>query len=170
MGGGASAPQPAHERPQEGEFLVQLFGSVPVITVQHHTAGAVELHQRRAVDALLHLGAPASQAEVELPDQEGLGALRQLQADDEARLVQRVEHVGEHLANGRHAAHFVERVLEQRVGRIQVAQGGQALGGQVLVELGQARQGAIRVQRERGLGIHRVHNPVTRRTSAKYQR
>jgi hypothetical protein len=81
----------------------------------------VEAQVRHAAhDLRLPALAPQADAKIELPDQHGAAGIGDLVDDDETRLADLLEHVAEDALDGRHAAHFVERVLEIGVGAVEL--------------------------------------------------
>ncbi len=76
--------------------------------------------------------------------------------DDEARIVQRIEHVAKDARNGRNAPHFVERILEVRIAFVEIAQALQVGGRQRTEEVFDPCD-----------GVPHAHSPVKRRITAK---
>ena len=95
----------------------------------------IEIQQGGATNALLGAGPPASKAKVKFPGQESLPALYQALGDDKARLLQRVEHMGEYAGDGCHTTHFIEGVLEVRITCVIAVESLQVARGQLFVQL-----------------------------------
>ncbi len=93
---------------------MQFFRRIPVIAMKQDPAIVGKLQMRRAADALLYTG-KSLHAEQEIPGQECPITLYDLRRHDKAWRIDLRKHVPENLPDRRHALHFVERILEERI-------------------------------------------------------
>ena len=111
-------------------YRLDRVSGVPIVTVQRDQALLIEHQVRCAAHRLRHALVKVLEGEQEIPGQKALLALHHPAGDDEARLFQRLEHVGKDALDGGHALHLVERVFEARLCRVKLAQLRHACGRQ----------------------------------------
>ncbi|MNT87190.1 hypothetical protein D3C72_2275720 [compost metagenome] len=80
---------------------------------------------RGATHRLRHAFFKALERKQKIPGQKTLLPLHHAAGDHKTRLLQRLEHVRKNGLDGGHAQHFVERVLEASLRRIELADGDQ---------------------------------------------
>src|SRR5690606_12313773 len=117
----------------------------PAVIIEVHHAGA--MHPERA----------SPQFEHEDPLQRRASPRVDTADDLETRLADLFEHVAEHLCDRGRTGHFVERIAETRLRRIDIAERAERLRRERLVEMHQTVEVC-------------AHSPVTLRIRGKYQR
>ena len=142
MGSGIRALfEPTHQYAHQGQLFVQLFRSVPVVSVLGHQALVVEQHVAAPPHGLPGGGVKPFEAKTKFPGQESLAAIDQLPGHDKVGLVECFVHVVKNLRDGVQSLHLVERVFETGLCVIKGAQLRYALRRQCFKKMGQGLGG-----------------------------
>lgn len=111
------APEQAHQPAQAGYLFIQLFSAVPVVAVVVRHVPGSEVQMRRSADAQLGTFS-VFHPETKFPHDERVIALEGALLDLESGRIYLLVHMLEDGDDRIMPAHFVERVLEVRVGTV----------------------------------------------------